>query len=289
MTNSSIETKFRQKIEQSIIELEKLLGITVTIIDKDGIFTSSSGNLLLSRFRQSHRKNPVCETEFCNRCVQHCRYEMNKKVDKLRKPFIHTCWKNLQEIVIPLVWNDIHLGSFYAGIWRIPDESIADKPLTLSDEMHREFYKLSTIEQTEYKSIIKILEIFVKGLLAELSEIKEVNDFSRGKKSQINQFLKYNAVKSISLQSLAEELCLSPSRTSHLVKELFSKSFQTMIREERIYRAKALLLTTDLPVGEIAGQVGIPDEYHFNRTFKATIGIPPGAFRKKFRSQKLFR
>ena len=65
------------------------------------------------------------------------------------------------------------------------------------------------------------------------------------------------------------------------MKDLFGRSFSELLRDELIQRAKCLLRSTDYAVGQIATQVGMPAEFHFNRTFKACVGAPPGRFRKE--------
>jgi two-component system response regulator YesN len=99
----------------------------------------------------------------------------------------------------------------------------------------------------------------------------------------IRNYIYKNASTHASLEDLAGELNLSVSRASHLVKELFGSSFQELLLNERINRAKNLLLSTGDSVKEIAVRIGLPDEYYFNRIFKKQTGLPPGKFR---RSQK---
>lgn len=48
----------------------------------------------------------------------------------------------------------------------------------------------------------------------------------------------------------------------------------------RLNRARALLVTSDTPIREIAAQVGYPDPLHFSRMFKKYFGVPPSKLRK---------
>ena len=55
-------------------------------------------------------------------------------------------------------------------------------------------------------------------------------------------------------------------------------------------RAKELLLTTDLPVEEIAVRTGYGDRGQFFRQFKSVVGTTPKVFRDQSRSKdNLFR
>ena len=112
-------TSKHNAIETSIRALEQLLGISITVIDRDGVFHSPEGLSLLDYERQSHKKNLVCAHGFSNdACITHCRHEMNAQGAEQACPFVHTCWKGVQEVVVPLIHGGIHFGSLFAGIWR---------------------------------------------------------------------------------------------------------------------------------------------------------------------------
>jgi AraC-like DNA-binding protein len=49
----------------------------------------------------------------------------------------------------------------------------------------------------------------------------------------------------------------------------------------RIERAKALMLTTQSPLSDIALEAGFSDQASFNRTFRQFVGISPGRWRRE--------
>lgn len=51
------------------------------------------------------------------------------------------------------------------------------------------------------------------------------------------------------------------------------------VRRRRIEVARGLLGESDAPVERIAERVGFPDPHHFNRVFRALVGMPPGRYR----------
>jgi len=55
------------------------------------------------------------------------------------------------------------------------------------------------------------------------------------------------------------------------------------VQQLRIEDAKRRLECSDTSVDEISWQVGYEDAAFFRRLFKRTIGLPPGAYRKRFR------
>ena len=61
---------------------------------------------------------------------------------------------------------------------------------------------------------------------------------------------------------------------------LSPKRFQALIR---VNRAKELLQTTDHPVSEIAGMVGVESASRFIGLFRSYEGVTPGEYREKWR------
>ncbi|MBN2712175.1 MAG: helix-turn-helix domain-containing protein [Planctomycetes bacterium] len=270
-------------IETSLAALVTSLGISATIIDRNGIFHTTAGSAILSHYRQSHRKNEICRIGFCQRCIDHCRYEMNAEGVKKGKPFIHTCWKDVSEIVIPLIRDGRHFGSLFAGVWR------ARKKPRLLHELPEEFAeaynRLPAIPQHRIADLTAILSVYARGMLEMLDERSILTLPDESRQQEIIRFVRYNATEGIGLNDLARQLNLSPSRTSHLVKELFGESFSELLTQERIRHAQSLLEGTELMVKEIAASAGFGDPYHFNKVFKKQTGLPPGAYRSECRKK----
>ncbi len=60
-------------------------------------------------------------------------------------------------------------------------------------------------------------------------------------------------------------------------------SISDKLTEIRLDRAKQLLISTKLPIYEIAAQCGYENEYYFSGIFKKKLHCPPGVYREKFR------
>ena len=61
-----------------------------------------------------------------------------------------------------------------------------------------------------------------------------------------------------------------------MYKEYFQVSPIKDLNKMRVERAKVMLLTSDMKLGEIAQILGFKNEYYFSKVFKRTEGIPPG-------------
>ena len=58
-------------------------------------------------------------------------------------------------------------------------------------------------------------------------------------------------------------------------------SFNEFVREERIRRARMLLIEREDLISEIAQEVGYEDVNYFIRVFCEIIGMTPGEYRKQ--------
>ncbi len=84
------------------------------------------------------------------------------------------------------------------------------------------------------------------------------------------------------VQFIADQLNLSPSYLSDLLKNLTGLTTQQHIHEKIIERAKELLTTTNLSVSEIAYQLGFELPTSFNKLFKKKTDFTPLEFRKSY-------
>jgi AraC family transcriptional regulator, arabinose operon regulatory protein len=94
------------------------------------------------------------------------------------------------------------------------------------------------------------------------------------------QILSASISAEISIDELAEQVFLSPSRLAHLFREQVGVSIVRWREDQRIIRAKLLLQTTPLPVAVIGQQVGYDDQLYFSRVFKKRVGVSPSEYRK---------
>ena len=84
----------------------------------------------------------------------------------------------------------------------------------------------------------------------------------------------------LSLKSLSFQLGFNSSYLSVLLKKELGLPFQDYLIQERMKKAKLLLLTTDLKVYEVAEQVGFEDMNYFSQRFKQIVGVTPRQFKK---------
>ena len=107
------------------------------------------------------------------------------------------------------------------------------------------------------------------------------NLVDQGQRSELEEAIHARLADSeLSLKNLALQLGFSPSYLSVLIKKELGLPFQDYLIQERMKKAKLLLLTTDLKIYEIAEQVGFEDMNYFSQRFKQVVGLTPRQFKK---------
>lgn len=86
-----------------------------------------------------------------------------------------------------------------------------------------------------------------------------------------------------SVESLANVAGMSRAAFAKRFAEAYGAGPMELLRNLRIRKAGELLRNTDLPVKRVAETVGFSSRSAFSRTFEATSGRSPGAFRKEAR------
>ncbi|MBO0952660.1 helix-turn-helix domain-containing protein [Fibrella forsythiae] len=84
------------------------------------------------------------------------------------------------------------------------------------------------------------------------------------------------------VQSIADQLHLSPKYLSNLLRTLTGQNTQQHIHDKLIEKAKEKLSTTDLSVSEIAYTLGFEHIQSFSKLFKTKTNQSPLAFRASF-------
>lgn len=84
----------------------------------------------------------------------------------------------------------------------------------------------------------------------------------------------------LSQVGIADRFGISTYSLSRLFKNHVGIGFSEYVSGKRLDMAKTLLLTTDMNIGDIAVQVGIPNANYFSRMFKTNVGVSPMQYRQ---------
>ncbi|CAM3099026.1 bifunctional transcriptional activator/DNA repair enzyme AdaA [Paenibacillus lupini] len=96
---------------------------------------------------------------------------------------------------------------------------------------------------------------------------------------QARTYIEQHYNEPLSLSVLADVLHLSPYHLQRTFKRLTGVTPATYIQQIRIQEAMKLLASSDLPITDIAGQVGFMNAAHFATRFQAITGLTPSQYR----------
>lgn len=110
-----------------------------------------------------------------------------------------------------------------------------------------------------------------------------VTSYREKELSQVKDFIETNyGLADISTRMVAQQLGLSPARVIQLLKDEYQLTFKQLINKLRITEAKRLLKETDLPIIEIAFNLGFNNASYFNKLFKQYEDMTPSEYREQF-------
>ena len=139
-------------------------------------------------------------------------------------------------------------------------------------------YILKPVNYEEFGSCIDNLKIsmYMENVSQEPEEQEErvINGITR--------FMQEHLAEEISLSALSEEFHMNPQYISQLFKNEIGVGFLAYLTSIRMEKAKKLLLSTSLSIGEVAEQSGYGDYRVFTKVFKKSEGITPSQYRRDF-------
>ena len=115
-----------------------------------------------------------------------------------------------------------------------------------------------------------------------LTRKKISNDTLSKMEEILNRYFEAEHTQLPTVQYIADQLNLSPTYLSDLLKNLTGLTAQQHIHEKLIEKAKELLSTSNLSVSEIAYQLGFEFPQSFNKLFKKKTNLTPLEFKQSF-------
>ncbi|MGI9860523.1 response regulator [Moorella naiadis] len=148
-------------------------------------------------------------------------------------------------------------------------EAVSSLALAGSDE----FLTLDNLAEMRERILKRLL-----ALVGQVAEIREQRNSSLIERA--GKYIEANFSQDLTLEEVAQQVYLSPCYFSRLFKQFKGLNFIDYLTRVRLKAAKELLLSTNLPVAEIAARVGYHDARYFGQVFKKQEGYTPSVFRK---------
>lgn len=141
------------------------------------------------------------------------------------------------------------------------------------DDMIVKFYRTS-----DFKSLKKILDEFL-SLLEE--EFKKSESLSHKEIEDVIRYIYNNYNLDLSVDSLADQVCLAPSYLSHIFKKETGENLGKFIKRVRMEKAKDMLENTHEKIVSVSVAVGYANVSYFCQSFREYYGISPQKFRNQ--------
>ncbi len=145
------------------------------------------------------------------------------------------------------------------------------------------------------EQILSILKATVLSIGQALSPHRGLDipeDPTRAGRISAGQAVRYiedNLNRQLSLEEIATHVNVSTRQLTRLFATFAGTSPAQYVRVTRLDRASAMLTRTELPIKEIAHQIGFTDVQYFTRCFTSHFGVSPGAFRNGARSGQIIQ
>lgn len=105
--------------------------------------------------------------------------------------------------------------------------------------------------------------------------------------SQIKKHIDDHYSNPLTLEEIAKIFYMHPVYIQRIFKKNIGKTPSEYIRDVRLSKSKAYLLTTDLTVDHISELCGFCNTSYFISTFKKSVGLTPFKYRQEAKMQKI--
>lgn len=100
---------------------------------------------------------------------------------------------------------------------------------------------------------------------------------------EIAHYMQTHYKEKLSLKELGQTFHMSPKYFSVFFQKHFSRNLTDYLTSIRIECAKKMLVESDADMELISQQAGFSSSSYFIRTFRESLGLTPGQYRKKYR------
>lgn len=146
-------------------------------------------------------------------------------------------------------------------------------------DLHDQEYLIKLNKDNPYRELLDKINDFVDNLV---KVIENVN--IKSKNVLVKRALAYislNYKKTITLNSVASYLGVTPFYISNLLSTHTAKNFTDLVTEYRIEKAKEMLKENH-QIKEIASELGFGSHNYFSKVFKKVTGLTPKEYKSKF-------
>lgn len=258
----------------------------ISYLNSKGLYISVHGKIISGLLEHNIHKNPYCSfIKTSDEAWAHCVKCQQKVFNACNNDCLFgMCYAGVEEYVFYVNSKTFISVSGY-GVER---KKATERINRISKEFYFDKSELVTIYEQglkHEKENFAELKTFIKPLCHMLSFLQlTVGNISQTETrnktfDSILAFVQRNFMQDVTLRSIADACACSESTVSHLFKEYTNQPVKKYIKNLRIKQAEKLLLTSDLPIGNIALLCGFENTNYFSTAFKKQTGISPTQYR----------
>ncbi|MBO7583814.1 MAG: metalloregulator ArsR/SmtB family transcription factor [Treponema sp.] len=151
------------------------------------------------------------------------------------------------------------------------------------------FYTVSTGAKSQalHSIIEKLMSINCPDFDNRHEQINENSDYLEnqvGKIKKVHDYLTQNLSKRITIEELSKQFAMNPTTLKTVFKDVYGNSLAAHIKEHRMEKAAELLVQSQLPINQIAQEVGYESQSKFSAVFKDFYKCSPMEYKKKHSS-----
>lgn len=233
----------------------------------DQIYDLEPGDILLMDGMALHKPNTPPNSEYVRSTIHFTPHWIERALKEVGGEHLLDVFRKLHYCLIRTRGNE--------------ESKELEKMVQRLEEVHRGVGFTGVGKEAEMK--ILLLQILV--MVNRLGQIDSLK--IPGKKAEkeihaenIASFIQGNFQQRLSVASIAEELNLSKSYTSHVFKEMTGFTVMEYVMGCRLNRVKQLLATeADKTLKDIAHDSGFESVSHFSRYFREKVGMTAKTYR----------
>lgn len=139
--------------------------------------------------------------------------------------------------------------------------------------------------RTEYARYNDAVSLLVHHVMQKVSSLCGLQATHASKRMEmVRAYIDHHySSPDLTVSDLSLKFDLSISYLSRTFKQVTGENLRDYIHAVRIQKAQHLLAATDLPISQVAAEVGYTSSNAFIRAYRTTEGVPPGAYRRRVR------
>lgn len=219
----------------------------------------------------------VLHTNECNSCFSHYYVHFYEKA--IHKESIFDTYDFPVEL--DATGLDLQLMQRLLGI--NPNRQLKQLDPSLYDNMPTFSQYIADNNRMPPHSVIETQGILLQ-LISKFFEAAKIK--SRHTDARVTTCLQYiheNTNKDISIKQLADIACLTEDHLIRIFKKEMNITPLKYIQTKKMEKAQLLLITTEMPVRDIALELSMDNTSYFNRMFKLYMGKTPTQYREQSR------